>query len=80
MQSNRKALRRLYDARDPRLAGIPDSTIRSNAGIIPGRKPSTPSLALAMRYQHAVGLPLEGWLTAKERGWLSMCQEGKARG
>jgi hypothetical protein len=69
--SNRKALRRLYEARDPRLAGIPDSTIRSHLGLTPGRKPSVPSLALALRYQRAVGLPLEGWLSPAERKWVA---------
>jgi hypothetical protein len=72
MQSNRKALRRLYEARDPRLAGIPDSTIRSHLGLIQGRKPSTPTLLLALRYQHAVGLALEGWLSVDERKWVAL--------
>ncbi len=71
MQSNRAALRRLYEARDPRLAGIPENTIRSHLGLVPGRKPSVPGLKLALRYERKLGLPVEGWLSAKEREWVA---------
>jgi len=57
MTPNQRALKRYYDAKDPKLiTEVPDSTIRRH--IEGGRISDVETLALYAR----LGMPLEGWM------------------
>jgi hypothetical protein len=68
MTPNQKILQKLYAAREPGLAKIPDSTLRSH---VDGRTPQ--KLDHLIIYE-GLGMPLKGWRTAKELRTLGVDQ------
>lgn len=60
MTRNQKKLKELREAHEPRLAMIPDSTLRSH---IEGRRPR--GLDHLVVYE-SLGMPLQGWFSVRE--------------